>query len=353
MRKVTKTTLAATVIASSVLLSGCGLFSVEKKVDKIDPPQNVSMDKSTDKEALEVSKNTDQKDAVTNSVKRDLFLIDKNGFVVPQTVQLPNDQAAARQVLEYLVIGGPVDEMLPNGFRAVIPRDTEVDVKLEGNKLVADFSKEFGTYAPEDEAKILQSITWTLTQFENIESVELQVNGYKLEAMPVNQTPIAENLSRVDGINLDNSDVMDITNTRQVTLYFYVKNKDSEYYVPITKRINNSEKDNIAAVVNALIKGPKLTSNLLNGISSDAELLGTTYKDGLVTLDFNEAIFGSFDEKVISKQVMNSLVLSLTEQPGIESVAITVDGDADITNKDGKKLSEPVTRPININIGSF
>ncbi|MCH1627604.1 GerMN domain-containing protein [Ferdinandcohnia quinoae] len=353
MRKVTKSTLAATVIASSVLLSGCGLFSVEKKVDKIDPPQDVTMDKSTDKEAQEVSKNTDGKDAVTDTVKRDLFLIDENGWVVPQTVELPNDPAAARQVLEYLVAGGPVDEILPDGFRAVIPQDTEVDVKLEGSTLVVDFSKEFGTYEPEDEAKILQAITWTLTQFDTIENVELQVNGYKLDAMPVNQTPISESLSRADGINLDNSDVVDITNTRQVTLYFYVENNDSKYYVPITKRIDNSEKDNIAAVVNALIKGPKLTSNLLNGIHPDAELLGATYKDGLVTLDFNEAIFGSFDEKVVSKHVINSLVLSLTEQPGIESVAITVDGNADITSEDGKKLSEPVTRPVNVNIGSF
>jgi germination protein M len=50
---------------------------------------------------------------------------------------------------------------------------------------------------------------------------------------------------------------------------------------------------------------------------------------------------------------LNALVLSLTEQKGIESVAVTVDGKAEIVNENGEKLTEPVTRPENVNTGSF
>lgn len=351
MRKKTKVKLAATVFASSVLLSGCGLFSVEEKVDQIDPPQEESLDGKPQNE--ETPATADQEEGVEENIQRDLYLIDENGYVVPFTAELPKSESPARQVLEYLVAGGPIDEMLPEGFRAVIPQDTKVDVKLEGDTLIADFSKEFETYDEADELKILQAVTYTLTQFDTIKNVEIQVNGYKLEEMPVSGTPIVGKLSRADGINFDNSDVVDITNTKPVTLYFYIQNEDSEYYVPVTKRItSNSEEDNIAAVVNALIKGPHIASNLINEIHPDVELLSTKYENGNVVLDFNEAIFGSFEEKKISKHVLNSLVLTLTEQPGVESVSITVDSE-EVMSEDGKVLTEPVTRPTNVNTGSF
>ncbi|MFT4416528.1 GerMN domain-containing protein [Fredinandcohnia humi] len=354
MRKITKSTLAATVITSSVLLSGCGLFSVQEEVEQMDPPQEEAVEQTeTTGEEQATTGNTDTEEATTETVKRDLFLIDENGLVVPYSVDLPKADGAARQVLEYLVAGGPVTEMLPDGFRAVIPQDTQVDVNMKDDTIIADFSKEFETYNAEDEAKILQAITWTLTQFENVKNVEIRVNGHILEEMPVNGTPIPEDLSRADGINLDNGDIVDITNSRPVTLYFYVQNDEIEYYVPVTKRIENTEKDKVTAVVNALIDGPGFKTKLLSEFHPDVELLGSTIDDGKVTLDFNEAIFGSFNEKMISKNVLNTLVLSLTEQPDIKSVAITVDGNADILSEDGKPLSEPVTRPANVNTGSF
>jgi germination protein M len=356
MRKITKSAIAATVVTSTVLLSGCGLFGGEEEVKQMDPPKNEAVDETVakgDNSETEATEATDQEEATTETVKRDLYLIDNSGLVVPYTVDLPKTDAAARQVLEYLVAGGPLNEMLPDGFRAVIPQDTVVDVKLEDGTITADFSKEFGTYNPEDEAKILQAITWTLTQFDNVNNVVISVNGYKLDEMPVNSTPIPTDLSRADGINIDNSGVVDITNSRPVTLYFYVQNEDAEYYVPVTKRIENTGDDRVSAVVNALIDGPNMSSNLISEIHQDVKLLGAKVEDGNVTLDFNEAIFGSFNEKMISKHVINSLVLSLTEQPEVKSVAITVNGSEDVVTEDGKSLTEPVTRPANVNTGSF
>lgn len=356
MRKITKSAIAATVVTSTVLLSGCGLFGGEEEVKQMDPPKNEAVDETVakgDNSETEATEATDQEEATTETVKRDLYLIDNSGLVVPYTVDLPKTDAAARQVLEYLVAGGPLNEILPDGFRAVIPQDTVVDVKLEDGTITADFSKEFGTYNPEDEAKILQAITWTLTQFDNVNNVVISVNGYKLDEMPVNSTPIPTDLSRADGINIDNSGVVDITNSRPVTLYFYVQNEDVEYYVPVTKRIENTGDDRVSAVVNALIDGPKMSSNLISEIHQDVKLLGAKVEDGNVTLDFNEAIFGSFNEKMISKHVINSLVLSLTEQPEVKSVAITVNGSEDVVTEDGKSLTEPVTRPANVNTGSF
>src|SRR5699024_12319256 len=74
----------------------------------------------TDKE--EADANDEEQDEMETAA-RQLYLIDVNGMVVPQTLELPNidSNEVAKQVLEYLVKDGPVTSILPNGFQAVLP----------------------------------------------------------------------------------------------------------------------------------------------------------------------------------------------------------------------------------------
>jgi germination protein M len=341
-------TLVTAMFASSVLLSGCGLFGNEVQ-KKIDPPKSVAI---SDKN---VSKDTASKKEKTQGlVKTELYLIDKNGYVVPQTLALPKTASPAKQALEYLVTNGPVSEMLPNGFRSVLPADTSLSVAIKDGVATVDFSKEFKNYQAADELKILQSVTWTLTQFNSIKQVKLQMAGHELTQMPVKGTPISENLSRASGINIDTADVTDITNTKPVTVYYIGGVEGSYYYVPVTRRVSNNEKDNIVAVVNELIQGPSEKSNLMSEFMSDVKLLGAPkVENGKVTLDFNENIYGSFKKNMISQHLLDTLVLSLTEQKGIDQVAVTVKGKAGLVKEDGKKLTAPVTRPEKVNTGSF
>ncbi|MFZ3588369.1 GerMN domain-containing protein [Bacillus sp. DJP31] len=348
-----KAKIATTVIVSTVLLSGCGLFGGEPAMKEIDPPQDVTYNEDGTKleeGTSEDETSTDtQDDATAEMVTHELYLIDDKGFVVPESFQLPKAEAPAKQVLEYLVDGGPVSNMLPNGFRAVLPAGTEMTTNLlEDGTLVVNFSPEFAEYKAEDEKRILESITWTLTQFESIKNVKIKINGHDQNEMPVNKTPIQGELTRADGINVDNSGVVDVMNSDLLTLYFLSQQGDDHtYYVPITRRVSAISDENkiMATVVKELIDGPSLVSGLVSEFNLEAELLSDPeYKDGVVTLNFNEAIFGNLEKTMVSKHVLNSLVLSLTEQPGVESVSIQVGG---------KELSEPVVRPQTVNTGEF
>ncbi|MFB3160747.1 GerMN domain-containing protein [Neobacillus sp. 179-J 1A1 HS] len=340
--------LVTAVFASTLLLSGCGLFGTEEQ-KKVDPPKQVTVtDTNPTKET------TGKSEEVEGTVKTELYLINKDGLVVPQTLTLPKTSSVAKQALEYLVANGPVTDMLPNDFRAVLPEETQVSVNIKDGVAVVDFSKEFKNYQPEDERRILEAVTWTLTQFDTVKKVKLQMNGHDLNEMPVNGTPISENLSRATGINHDTAGVTDITNTKPVTVYYIGGEEDNYYYVPVTKRVSTSEKNNVVAVVNELVKGPNVKSNLVSEFMPDVELLeAPKIDDGKVTLNFNKSIYGSFEEKIVSEHLLNALVLSLTEQKGIESVAVTVDGKAELVNDKGEKVSEPVTRPEKVNTGSF
>ncbi|QPC47149.1 GerMN domain-containing protein [Mangrovibacillus cuniculi] len=344
------------VLASSVYLAGCGLFESN---EAIDPPQTVSY--LEDGEAVETTgeeanpTSSISTEAPEGSVRTDLFLISADGYVVPQSFDLPEGENAAQQALDYLVDGGPITNLLPNGYRAVLPADTEVTVKMDGETAVVDFSNEFATYAPEDEQHILQSITWTLTQFDGVKNVKLSLNGEELTEMPVDGTPIAANgTSRGMGINLLASDLVDITNTKPVVVYYLTQTAGGYDYVPVTTRISSESTNASTEIVQELIEGPAFTSSLVSDFMPGVALVSEpTIADGTLTLNFNEGILMNMEDRIVSSHTLNALTLSLTEQPGIERITIQVNGEMVEATDDGTSLISPVTRPENVNTGSY
>lgn len=333
----------------SIMLVGC---STKETLKEMDPPQINYIDEGEETDGEQEGESPEE--PAVDTVDRQLYLIGEDGMVVPHTFQLPRTESVLRQSLEYLVEGGPITNMLPSGFRAVIPAGTEVDVHLtEDGTVIADFSEEFKNYQAEDELKILQAITWTLTQFDNVKKVQFRINGYDQNTMPVNHTPIGDGYSRANGINIETDSIVDIVNSKEVTLYFLAQNGDNTYYVPVTRRVKE-EGDLLKTVVNQLLKGPSPHSNLLTDFREEVELLeDPKYENGVVTLNFNEAILGQLQGTAISDEVLNMLVLSLTEQPGVEKVAIQVNGNSNILKASGEILAEPVARPQLVNTGKL
>ncbi|PEZ10425.1 sporulation protein [Bacillus sp. AFS018417] len=331
---------------STVLLAGCGLFGKEKETEQIDPPKKVTY---TDGEKKETAKQGE-------TIKQDLYLVDKNGYVVPQTVQLPapKNNAVIKQSLQYLVKDGPVTNLLPNGFQAVLPADTEMTVDVKNGTAVVDFSKELKNYKKEEERRIVEAVTWTLTQFKEVKNVKFRMNGQDLAKMPVAGTPIGNGLSRANGINFDDEQVADITNTKPVTLYFLAQNNKQNYYVPVTRRVAEGKENEVATIVNELVKGPAHQSALTYDFNPDVKLINEPkLEKGTVTLNFNENIYGNKGKSMISDYVLQSLVLTLTEKQGVENVLIQVNGKANLVTEKGDKLIKPVARPQNVNTGSF
>ncbi|HHY72793.1 MAG TPA: sporulation protein [Bacillus bacterium] len=359
MFKIKKSGLLASIMALSTVLAGCAIGG-EQAIRQMDTqkPQEVTYveeDALDQKNSSAEQVENQEENEAEQTVSRELYLLDKNGFVVPQTLPLPKTNEVAKQALEYLVEGGPISELLPNGFRAILPAGTMVNgVNLQKDgTLVVDFSKEFSNYNAEDELKILQALTYTLTQFDTVNKVKIQINGYDQTNMPVNGTPINEGTSRANGINFDNGEVVDVVNSKAVTLYFLGQNGDNTYFVPVTRRIGKND-DAYEATVKELIKGPNVVSGLYTELHKDIALLEKpSYKGGVLTLNFNEGILSSLQGTALSKNILNELVLSLTEHAGVDGVAIKVNGMEKVLNEQGAEIAAPVLRPKSVNTGSF
>ncbi|QQK80973.1 GerMN domain-containing protein [Salicibibacter cibi] len=289
------------------------------------------------------------------TVERELYLLDDDGLVVPRTFQFENDSEVLKQSIEHLVVEGPITNQLPSGLQAVLPPETEVqgvDLSDDGTAIV-DFSPEFAEYPEEHEEALLQAVTWTLTQFDEVEQVEIQINGHTQETLPNADTPVGDGTAESVGINLEGNGPADITASEAATVYFISVKEDDEYYVPVTRRIDGDE-NKASAVVGALMNGPNPESDLISALRQNVELLEEPeLEDGVLTVNFNEALLAENDGEALSEEAMAMLTLSLTGIESVEEVDYHVDGESQLEQVDGGSFAEPVSRPAMVNQGEF
>src|SRR5699024_5197204 len=132
----------------------------------------------------------------------------------------------------------------------------------EDGRMIVDVSKAFENYEKKQELNILESMTYTLTQFENVDKIQLRINGHPQEEMPVNGTPIKEGYTRANGINLKQSDTLDLVDSQAVTMYYPAEHNENRYYVPVTQHINSGDQDMLSSIVQNLINGPGYNTNV-------------------------------------------------------------------------------------------
>lgn len=322
----------ASLVLSMALLSGCGSMADRE-------PDSVKYVNSK----ADLAK-TAKHQQYTEKV---LYLIDANGFVAPQMVGLPNTNTSVKQVLDYLVEDGPVSNLLPNGFQATLPPGTEVrnvTTDQRGN-LTADFSKELLDTPASNQNQVVQSIVWTLTQFQSVKTVTISVDGKPLDMWPSSKNEVGRTLTRADGINQVVGDVADFTGSEPLTVYYMAANKGKTYDVPVTVRVDGSV-DRVTSLVNALVHEPA-TSDLISPFNPNIQLIGKPQiKNGTVYLHFNDAIYDNKKAKTINDQVVRSLVLTLTGEPTIQKVSIRVGTSTKMKLESGKTLTGPVSREM-------
>ncbi|CAM3536008.1 MULTISPECIES: GerMN domain-containing protein [Brevibacillus] len=338
--------MTAVLGVSAVLLSGCGLFGPEKEVSSIDAPPlsevAVEVPDVTEEGSLEQPEAVEQ-----GTAERTVYLLDANGYVVPVSLTLPKVEGLAKQALSYMVKGGPVETLLQGGFSAVLPQGTEVKGLLIKNGVATvDFSKEFKTYEEKDEKKILDAVTRVLTEFGNVKTVQIWVNGTPLKEMPVASTPINQ-LDRNLGVNLELADGAIPGSTSAVTVYFQGQLDDARtYFVPVTRLIPTTQ--NVAkATVEELIKGPKQDSQLFSSLLRTTRVLDVKQDKDLITVNLSSDILKYDEGKDANPDALESLVLSLTESTGAKQVQLLVEGKP--LTSEAHDFSKPVARPLHVN----
>lgn len=330
-------------------LTGC-LFGPEQKTSApIDPPPEGVEKKYEQQAAQQADESKEEAKADKKNLARvQLYFLANNGYVVPYAVDMPKVEGIAKEAMKMLVKGSQAESKLPEGFSGVLPEGTKVKgLNIQDGTATIDFSKEFLSYQPEMEKKILDAVTWTLTGFDSVERVNIWVDGRPLAKMPKGKAS-AQGLTRNRGINLELAEGVNIGQSMPVTLYFLGQAPDNTvYYVPVTRMINRTD-DVAGSVMRELILGPRHGSGLSGALAETLKVNKLQVKDKTVLADFGGQLLQYGKGKSASKDAIQTIVLSLTENTGADKVKITVNGKAEAT-VEGKPLDQAVTRPAIVN----
>ncbi|MCU6712462.1 GerMN domain-containing protein [Paenibacillus sp. J5C_2022] len=350
-RWIRHTALVALVVLP-VLTAGCGLFSKETSQPIDPPPQDQSgsqVDMTDDAGSEQTSMGNLPSDG--DVPRMTVYLQDSDGYLAPVALPytLADGELPGQKALEMMVENGAYAAGMPEGFRAMLPQGTQIlnyDVNPETKIATVDFSEPFVSYNPQDERAMLESIAWTLTASPEVKGVELYVEGERLSEMPVAGYPLDEALTRGIGINIELAEGVAYNASFPVTLYFSNQTLNEEqYYVPVTRLVARSDSA-LHAAMEELIEGP-INKNLTGVIIPGMEVASIEEKDGVVTVDLLDETYE--DGLPIPAEMLEAVVLSLTENTDAAAVQVMINGQSGIMDDHNRSYSEPVGRNHHVN----
>jgi len=283
-----------------------------------------------------------------------VYLLDHaNRYVVPYVLSIKRTEGIAREVLQRLV-DSPDNAAALAGteFNLPFPEGTTIlGMTIRDQLAIVDFSKEFLNFRDGAHERLaIDALLYTLTEFENVDRVELRVAGQQVTTLPSGLS-LPNPFSRADRpLNLEiASSITDPTQGTRVKLYFSSVGPagDLIYFVPVTRQIL-PQNDPLATVVLELIQGPAVGSGLHADIPVSTELRSIKLEDGIVYVDFSSELTNYGGGTAAENAMLGALVLSLTDIPGVKAVKITINGQTPML-PEGTDVSQPVTRPIFIN----
>ena len=259
----------------------------------------------------------------------DIYLIDKNNYVSKTKIDVlsVDKENLIYELIEILKVDGKYIDKIPNDFSPIIPSDTKINgVYINQNIITIDFSKELLNVKKEYEEKLIESIIYTITSIDGIDSIIIKIDGQILKKLPKSGILLDEVLNRKYGINKI-YDVQTIKDVSKVTVYYTSKtNDDNIYYVPITKYIN-SNKEKIKIIIDELTSKMSYESNLMSYLNYNAKLLDYTLEEDEIDLNFNEYLFDNTQNKKVLEEVIYSISYSIQDNYNVSKINFFVNNE--------------------------
>lgn len=265
-----------------------------------------------------------------NNVESTIYLVDSNNYVARTSIATCKCDGVdlAKDLVNGLIIGGSKNNIIPNGFRSILPPDVSIlNIELNNKILVIDFSKELLEVNEKDEEKMLEAIIYTLTSIDGIDKVIIKVEGEVLDKLPNSKNNIPTVLDRSYGINK----IYDLSSLNDIIFYttYYISTyNDNKYYVPVTKYINSKDSDIVKVIIKELGSSPIYQTNLMSYLNANTTLNDYELVDNSLSLNFNELLLNEIDKKNILEEVIYTISLSMDNiYNDLESVSFLVNNE--------------------------
>lgn len=202
---------------------------------------------------LQRDKNNNENDiiveVVTNKINRRIYLISNDDLTIPLTVEKEKKETLQEEIYDVFNLLKMSSKAASTYIKGFINDKTKLNsFTLENQILTLDFSKEFLDYGSINESRILEALTLSFVQFDEIEGVTLLVDGDKINHLPHQNVKIDEVLTLKKGINNIIQSPLEMIN-KEKTIVFYEKEYDSNtFLVPLSLYAEKGETSNITFV---------------------------------------------------------------------------------------------------------
>lgn len=270
-----------------------------------------------------------------NSVNTsDIYLLGENGYLIRKSILLDKDTVRENtlKILDELTESDTTK--FSNGFRGVIPKECSVlDVIVGSNLVTLNFSKEFLNVLEEHEKKMIESVVFSVLDYTKLDGVVILVEGELLTEYPNSKEKLDKVLTKNIGINKQYN-IKSRDNLLSVILYYVVDIDGDNYYVPVTKYLNDT-KEKIDIIVEELVNDNINDAGLMSFLNNKVELIEYDEANNVMVLNFNEYLF-DYNNFVLD-EVLYSISYSVFENYDVNMVMFEVNGEEigfiDVKNK--------------------
>lgn len=245
-----------------------------------------------------------------------IYMLDQDNYVSRVVVYFDNDNIKDEIKNKIDILTNGSDDLY--NFYPLIPKNTKLNsIKVDKNKVTLDFSKELLDVNLYLEEAMIESILYTITEINGIDTVYINVEGKELRNLPSSHKDIPYPLKRSYGINKEYD--LNSLNDISKTIIFFSKTKDDyNYYVPVTE-INNKGKEKIDIIIEELKSSINAQNNLNGYFNERTKLISYNIKDNKIELNFNDYIFTNNEYIDEEKFVLTN---SIFENYDIDEISI-------------------------------
>lgn len=254
-----------------------------------------------------------------------LYYRDSKGFIIPVMRRIPRAEGIGKTAINLLIDEpGLREDLALVGLLPVLPAGTEViGMSINEGLAKVNFNENLLSYETEvDEKAIIQSLVYTLTEFDTIDKVQLLVDGKKMKKLP-HGTKVKDPLQR-ENINL----TIQLQGEEIPVIVYYkgTTNGRDSFFVPVTKGTNALKAD-IKSVLASLVEGAPESTGLYSELPAGVVLNNVYVKDGVAYIDFSEKIKNMPNNKAHQQSMIYELGFTLREiEPSISRVRILSNG---------------------------
>lgn len=257
-----------------------------------------------------------------NQIKRRVYLISEDNYTVPLTVTIDKKKSVHEEMLDLINLLKVSSKAANEYVHGFIPDDTRVNsLTIKEKNMTIDFSEEFLNYNEKDEMRMVEALTSTMTQFDEVETISISVDSNKVSTLPKRKTPVI-------GKNVYLNSIMtppNLLENKELVTVFYNRKYDSKnnYLVPISLYSPKGESANITFANALFIDLP--SNRQLSNLNVYESISKTQTKNDEFSLTVNSSAL--IDETTVNKDLYDIVLLSLDLMNKETKVSFNIEGE--------------------------